>query len=85
MDNEQLKNDQISIIALDDSRLEGIAGGVLDKDIANEWMDEVAYARFKANMTFEEVMAALAETDYSFTQQDMIELEGIARMIYNYK
>lgn len=40
-------------------------------------MDEVAYARFKANMTFEEVMAALAETDYSFTQQDMIELEGI--------
>ena len=27
MDNEQLKNDQISIIALDDSKLEGIAGG----------------------------------------------------------
>ena len=53
-------------------------------DIANEWMDEVAYACFKANMTFEEVMAALAETDYSFTQQDMIELEGIARMIYSY-
>ena len=25
MDNEQLKNDQISIIALDDSKLEGIA------------------------------------------------------------
>ena len=68
---------------LEDTELDGIAGGVLDKDIIAEWKDEVAYARFRMDLPFDDLMALLAETEYDFSAAEMQELRAIAGGIYD--
>lgn len=73
------------VYELADEDLARLAGGALDKDLANEWTEEVYYARFRLNMTLEEVMAALSQSEYVFSTSERAGLKGIAENIYRLK